>query len=368
MEKPALTGTPVSCGCGKAPVISLQSTARRPGPAPFVTGYVTAGNRKIPRVSTQLSRADRIGGWKVRWDIGRMSYTILPGLYAVGSPSADSPVLVTANYKLTFDRLRRELDSIDAWILVLDTKGINVWCAAGKGTFGTTELMARAAAVKLDEVVSHRRLILPQLGATGVSAPIVRQQSGWLVKYGPVEARDLPAYLSGGARKDAAMRDVQFRFPDRMAIAPAELAHSWPVLLGAVAASVLLAIPFDAGYLARALSLFLPLVGAALLGTVVFPALLPFLPFRAFALKGAVLGALWGIAASFAVHASAAGAAALILLSTPVVSFLAMNFTGSSTFTCQPGAAMEVKKGFIPIISSLVLGLGAGVVSRVLPL
>jgi hypothetical protein len=100
----------------------------------------------------------------------------------------------------------------------------------------------------------------------------------------------------------------------------------------------------------------------------VFPALLPFLPFRAFALKGALLGALWGIAASFAVHASAAGAAALILLSMPVVSFLSMNFTGSSTFTCQPGAALEVKRGFIPMISSLVLGLGAGVVARVLPL
>ncbi|MGA2479693.1 MAG: mercury methylation corrinoid protein HgcA [Spirochaetia bacterium] len=366
MEKPASAEKPVSCGCGKAPVIALQSPARHR--APYVTGYVTAGNRKIPRVSTSLSRADRLGGWKVRWDIGRMSYTILPGLYAVGSPSADSPVLVTANYKLTFDRLRSQLGGIDAWILVLDTKGINVWCAAGKGTFGTAELIARAAAVKLEEVVSHRRLILPQLGATGVSAPVVRQQSGWQVKYGPVEARDIPAFLSGGSKKDAAMRTVQFRLPDRMVIAPAELAHSWPILLGAVAVSGLLAIPFDTGYVVRALSLFLPLVGATLLGTMVVPALLPFLPFRAFALKGALLGALWGIAASFAVHASAAGAAALILLSMPVVSFLSMNFTGSSTFTCQPGAALEVKRGFIPMISSLVLGLGAGVVARVLPL
>jgi hypothetical protein len=366
MEESAATEKPVACGCGKAPAIGLQSPARFR--APYVTGYVSAGERKIPRVSTRLSRADRIGGWKVRWDIGRMSYTILPGLYAVGSPTAEAPVLVTANYKLTFDRLRSQLGGIDAWILVLDTRGINVWCAAGKGTFGTAELMARAAAVKLDEVVAHRRLILPQLGATGVSAPIVRRESGWQVKYGPVEARDIPAFLSGGAKKNAAMRTVQFRLPDRMVIAPAELAHSWPVLLGAAAASALLAIPFDAGYLARTLSLFLPLVGAVLLGTIVFPALLPFLPFRAFALKGALLGALWGVAASFAVHASPVGAAALVLLSAPVVSYLAMNFTGSSTFTCQPGAALEVKRGIIPMISSLVLGLGAGVAARVLPL
>jgi hypothetical protein len=354
------------CGCSKPPVITLQSPARHV--APFVAGYVSAGGRKIPRVSTQLSRGDRIGAWKVRWDIGRMGYAVLPGLYAVGSPAADSPVLVTANYKLTFDVLRSRLGGIDSWILVLDTKGINVWCAAGKGTFGTDELIARAAAVKLGEVVSHRTLILPQLGATGVSAPVVRSVSGWRVQYGPVDARDIPAYLSGGSKKDAAMRTVQFRLPDRMVIAPAEVAHSWPILLCVLAVSGLLAIPFDAGYLGRALALFLPLVGATLVGTVAFPALLPFLPFRAFALKGAMLGALWGAAASFAVHASAAGAAALILLSTPIVSFLSMNFTGSSTFTCQPGAALEVRRGFIPMISSLVLGLGAGIAARVLPL
>ena len=353
-------------GCSKTPVIALQSTARFR--APYITGYVTAGARKIPRVSTRLSRADRMGGWKVRWDIGRMSYTVLPGLYVVGSPAADSPVLVTANYKLTFDVLRSRLGGIDSWILVLDTKGINVWCAAGKGTFGTDELMARAAAVKLGEVIAHRTLILPQLGATGVSAPVVRSVTGWRVQYGPVDARDIPAYLSGGSKKNAAMRTVQFRLPDRMVIAPAEVAHSWPLLLGVLAVSGLLAIPFDAGYFGRALALFLPLVGATLVGTVAFPALLPFLPFRAFALKGALLGALWGAAAAIVVHASPANAAALILLSTPIVSFLSMNFTGSSTFTCQPGAALEVRRGFIPMISSLVLGLGADVVSRVLPL
>ena len=85
----------------------------------------------------------------------------------MGSPSPDSPVLVSANYKLSFDVLRRSLAGIDAWILVLDTKGINVWCAAGKGTFGTEELLRRIAAVRLGEVVSHRRLVLPQLGAPG---------------------------------------------------------------------------------------------------------------------------------------------------------------------------------------------------------
>jgi hypothetical protein len=359
-------GNAASCGCGKTPTISLQNPARHR--LPFVTGYAAAGAWKIPLVSARLSWRDRLGGWKVRWNIGRMSYAILPGLYAVGSPTADSPVLVTANYKLTFDTLRSKLAGIDAWILVLDTKGINVWCAAGKGTFGTAELLSRLAAVKLDEIVSHRTLILPQLGATGVSAPEMHMATRWRVKYGPVAARDIPAFLSRGMKKDAAMRTVPFTLPDRMAIAPAELAQSWPMLMGILAASVLLGLPFDTGYVARLLSVCLPLIGAVLVGTLVFPALLPFLPFRAFALKGALLGALWGIVASLAMGVSLAGAMALTLLAMPVVAYLAMNFTGSSTFTCQPGAALEVKRGILPMISSLVLGLGMNVAARVIPL
>ena len=52
-----------------------------------------------------------------------MKYTVDPGLYALGSPAADAPVCVTANYKMSFDHLRRALAGRDAWILVLDTKG-----------------------------------------------------------------------------------------------------------------------------------------------------------------------------------------------------------------------------------------------------
>jgi hypothetical protein len=252
--------------------------------------------------------------------------------------------------------------------MVLDTRGINVWCAAGKGTFGTRELEQKLMAVKLAEVVSHRTLILPQLGATGVSAPAVKQATGWRVRFGPVLARDIPAYLAHGAKKDDAMRRVPFRLPDRMAIAPAELAHSWPLVLGILAASALLGLPFDAGYAGRFLGMGLPLIGAVVVGTILFPALLPFLPFRAFSLKGALLGAVWGVGSALLVRASLPGAIALTLIAAPIASFLSMNFTGASTFTCQPGAALEVKRGMIPMISSLVLGLGVSIAGRVLPL
>jgi hypothetical protein len=354
------------CGCGKAVIAGFEELAELR--QPYVTGFREVAGRKVPIVATVLSRRDRMGGVKVRWDIGRMGYTVLPGLYAAGAPSPESPVLVTANYKLTFDALRRELAGIDAWILVLDTKGINVWCAAGKGTFGTRELEQKIMAVRLGDVVSHRTLILPQLGASGVSAHEVKQASGFRVKYGPVRARDLPRFLSEGQKKDDDMRRVRFRLSDRMVIAPAELAHSWPVIIASLAASALLAIPFDAGYLMRLLGFAVPLLGAVILGTLVFPALLPFVPFRAFSLKGALLGALWAAVAGLVMRTSLPGAAGLLLITAPIVAYLAMAFTGSSTFTSQPGAELEVRRGFIPMIASLVLGIGLTITTRVLAL
>ena len=115
-------------------------------PRPWWTGLVDTPAGRVPRIATELRRQDRLGALKVRLCIGRMDYGVGPGLYAVGNPSADSPVLVSANYKLSFDRLRRELGGLDLWIMVLDTRKINVWCAAGKGTFGTEEIVGRLEA------------------------------------------------------------------------------------------------------------------------------------------------------------------------------------------------------------------------------
>ena len=319
-----------------------------------------------PVVSTRLSVRDVLGDWKVRWGIGRNRYRVTPGLFAVGKPTPQSPVLVTANYKLTFDKLRAELSDIDAWILVLDTKGVNVWCAAGKGTFGTRELEQRVLSVGLEGIVFHRTLILPQLGATGVSAPQVQRETGWRVVFGPVRARDLREFLANGLKKNTSMRKVEFRLSDRMALAPIEIVKSWPFLLGAAAGSAILALPFDGGYPGRLMGFGMPLIGAVLAATIAFPALLPILPFRAFSLKGAVMGAAWGVVASLLVRAHPAGSFAFVIVAAAVAAFLGMNFTGSTTFTCQTGAELEVRWGTIPMIVGLALGAGLLTVSRVL--
>jgi hypothetical protein len=338
----------------------------------------------VPRVATRLTWRDRRGGWAARWGIGRMDFRVGPGLYAAGRPDPGSPVLVTANYKLSFDALRRELAGIDAWILVLDTKGINVWCAAGKGTFGTQELIQRVAAVRLADKVRHRRLILPQLGAVGVAAPVVKAFCGFTVVWGPVRAADLPAFLAAGQKKTAAMRTIRFDWRDRLVLTPIELVQSakWvPVLL---LLALALALPTDGAWAGRAAAFGLLLGGAWPVGAVLFPLLLPWLPFRAFGLKGLVLGLGWAVLAGLAGlglmglapwHGAAAravppslwtGLAAAALAAVPGIVFLAMNFTGSSTFTNQAGATAEVKRGLPLLAASLGMGLAAGLASVLL--
>ncbi len=153
------------------------------------------GAGRVAEITTALTFADLLGRWKARWGIGRMIYLVPAGLYAVGAPGTDDPVVVTANYKMSYDIVRSELAGRNVWLLVLETFGINVWCAAGKGTFGTDELVRRIEATRLAGVVSHRRLLLPILGAPGVAAHEVKKRTGFTVQCDNPGRR--PACLSG---------------------------------------------------------------------------------------------------------------------------------------------------------------------------
>jgi hypothetical protein len=145
----------------------------------------------IPATNSLITCTNRLDHFLSRWGWKRESHRVEPGLYRLGNPTPDTPVFASANYTLSFDALRSALDGIDAWILVLDTNGINVWCAAGKGTFGTEELIRRIGSTGLPDIVRHRKIIVPQLGAPGISWPEVVRRSKFLVEYGPVRATDL---------------------------------------------------------------------------------------------------------------------------------------------------------------------------------
>jgi len=327
----------------------------------------------VPRVRTSLSPADRLGSWRARWGWGRMHYHVEPGLYAAGAPGPETPVFVTANYKMSFDRLRVALAGRDGWILVLDTKGINVWCAAGKGTFGTDEIVRRVAEVRLDAIVSHRKLVVPQLGAPGVAAHEVKRRSGFRVVYGPVRAGDLPAFLDAGMKATPGMRRVRFSFRDRLVLVPIEVVGSAKYLLAAAVLLALVGGLEGRGYaLGRAAAAapagVLPLLAGYLAGAVLTPLLLPWLPGNAFALKGVWAGALLALvlALSGALPFGAGQVAAVgsLLLLLGVASFLGMNFTGASTYTSLSGVRREMRFALPAQGGAVAAGLVLSIAAR----
>lgn len=346
------SGCGPSC-CGGAQV---ETDASEPAGLPFIVGKVDTFVGPVPMVATRLARADRIGALRVRLNAGRDRYRVQPGLYAVGEPDDTAPVLVTANHKLSFDCVRSSMRGRDAWILVLDTRGINVWCAAGKGTFGTRELVRRVREVHLEQVVSHQKLVVPQLGATGVAAREVRAETGFRVVWGPVRAEDLPAFLDGGMKADPPMRRVTFGLRDRAVLIPVELSVLWrPRALALAAVGIVtwwaVAGPPGLDAIRGVAGAVVATLGAGLLaGAVLVPLGLPWVPGRAFSLKGALVGSVAGaaVAAAWQSTLGALGSAGVILAAAVLASFAAMNFTGSSTYTSPSGVEWEMRRA-IPL-------------------
>ena len=315
----------------------------------------SAQNVKI--CTSAISAKDIWGAIKVRLGIRRMNYKIEPGLYAIGKPENDSPVFVSANYKLTFDALRKNLPGLDCWILILDTNGINVWCAAGKGTFGTEEIIERIDQTGLSEIVTHRRLILPQLGASGVIAHEVKRETGFDVIYGPVRSRDIKAFISSGYKATQEMRTVNFMFWDRLALTPVELVEALKKSLLVFGVLFLLNLIAKRPFGVYDFTIY---IGAVLAGTVITPGLLPLIPGRAFSWKGWLTGLCWTAFAVWLFGWFASGyrllAAGYILLLPSLSAYIAMNFTGCSTYTSPSGVLKEMKIALPFIIGSAVIG------------
>ncbi len=277
-----------------------------------------------------------------------MRYAVEPGLYSLGESGVESDIFVTANYKLSFDILRKSLKGLNAWILVLDTKSINVWCAAGKGTFGTDELVKRVNEAQLDKIVSHKRLIVPQLGAVGVNAMAVQRQTGFRVHFGPVYAKDVPAYVNANYKKSDEMRLVKFTMLDRLILTPMEINPSMKKFpLFALIVLIIFGLQPSGIMFKDAWSGGLPFLGLGLAaifsGAFITPVFLPFIPFRSFAIKGWITGILAAFTLMRAFEFSLLPAAASYIFFPLASSYIALQFTGSTTFTGMSGVRKELK-------------------------
>ena len=297
----------------------------------------------VAQISTDMTLADHLGSWKVRWGIGRSRFIVPPGLYAVGRPDEDSPVIVTANYKMSYDIVRSNLKNHNVWLLVLETYGINVWCAAGKGTFGTKELIHRIQQSGLSQVVQHKRLILPILGAPGIAAHVVTKRTGFSIHYATLRAEDLPEYLDSGLKTTARMKELSFSLRERAILIPVDAVQKMQATLP------ILVLLFLCGWginnLNTGISASLAYLGAVLTGTVLAPLLLPLIPGKSFALKGVQLGLLWSVTwYLYAGHElRAPEILGSLLVFTSISAWCAFGFTGSTPFTSLSGVRKELR-------------------------
>lgn len=315
-----------------------------------------------PTVSTKLEFSDLMGAAKIRLGLGRDHYRVEPGLYRIGTPDNMSDVLISANYKLSFDMLKKNLVGLNLWILVIDTNGVNVWCAAGKGTFGTERVVKGIKDVSLEHLVKHRRVILPQLCAPGVAAHLVKDQTGFKATFGPALAKDIKAFIDAGYKASPEMRRMTFPMKERAKLIPNDFMYGKFKLLASLAGLFFVSGLDRTGFLfdkmlSTGLYPVLNIFAAYFAGTVFGPLFLTWIPFRAFALKGA----FWGIVSTIVIHlfysVSTLEWLALGLMNVSIASFMTLNFTGSSTYTSLSGVQKEMKWAVPFQIGFAVVGL-----------
>jgi acetyl-CoA decarbonylase/synthase complex subunit gamma len=371
----------------------------------YLNGFVETPAGTVPRVATRLDFKDYLGTLMVRWAINRDHYRVEPGIYATGNPTSASDVFVTGNYKLSFDHLRKNLDGLNAWMLVLDTRGINVWCAAGKGTFSAKELVKRIQLCSLEKIVNHQRLILPQLAATGVSAQAVKsltrehpaekttveggplvagtgnfspgiylkRNTGYSVIFGPVRASDIKSFIDAGYKATPGMRKVRFGLSDRAKLIPVDFVSGRSYLLAALTLVFFLSGIYSRGYsfsetMDHGLTAMINILMGYAAGVIITPLLLPYLPARTFSMKGMYAGLAVAIILLFSGNLGNhwSEQTAWFLIIPAISSFIAMNFTGSSTFTSLSGVKKEMKISIPFQIAGSALGLALLITSKFL--
>jgi NAD-dependent dihydropyrimidine dehydrogenase PreA subunit len=159
------------------------------------------------------------------------------GLVKIGKPDRNSPVFLTCNYHLTVERVKKAVKGLNAYLLVANSKGDNVWCSASGGHFTNHSVISVLKTSGIEKLVDHRNVILPQLAATGIEGKSVRNKTGWKVIWGPVYAKDILEFVDKNFTKSPGMSKVEFPLAQRI-----EMAAMWAFPFSVIAS--LLVLPF----------------------------------------------------------------------------------------------------------------------------
>jgi len=256
-------------------------------------------------------------------------YIIKPGLYYIGQNEKDAPLLVTANNFLTVFLLVRRIKKRNVRLLVLDTKGINVWCSAGKGQFSDKEIISKADHFGLLNSGNKLKIILPKFSLSGVNLKELRK-NGIRPIIGPLYAKDVPGYLDEGSFSDQTDDIVNFGLKSRIFTALPTAVQFFYYFLTIYVIS-LDTLPYHLIWLATGLAFLYPL-------------LFPLLPGKLFAIKGLFLALFISIISMLIINISFSDQLSLIIFIFATSVFIALSYTGNSAVSNYSSVRKEIAR------------------------
>ncbi|MGM0427553.1 MAG: acetyl-CoA decarbonylase/synthase complex subunit gamma [Thermodesulfobacteriota bacterium] len=127
--------------------------------------------------------------------------TVTEGIYEIGSPDENSPVLVTTNFSLTYFIVSGEIEGsrVPSWLLIMDTEGLSVMTAWAAGKFSGDIVGAFVKKCGIVDKVAHKKIVIPGYAAA-ISGEMEEELPDWEILIGPRDASLLPKYLKDMAK------------------------------------------------------------------------------------------------------------------------------------------------------------------------
>jgi len=121
---------------------------------------------------------------------------VSPGLYEIGEPKPESPLLVTTNFSLTYFSVAGEVEGsgIPAWLLICDSEGMSVLTAWAAGKFDAERIAKSVNTMGVPDKVAHKRIVIPGF-VSSISGELEEELPGWEILVGPREAIGIPSFL-----------------------------------------------------------------------------------------------------------------------------------------------------------------------------
>jgi acetyl-CoA decarbonylase/synthase complex subunit gamma len=122
--------------------------------------------------------------------------TVTEGIYEIGNPDENSPVLVTTNFALTYFIVSGEIEGskVPTWLLIKDSEGLSVMTAWAAGKFSGDDVGVFVKKSGIEEKIKNKKLIIPGYAAA-IAGDVEEELPGWTITVGPREAAHIPAFL-----------------------------------------------------------------------------------------------------------------------------------------------------------------------------